>query len=388
MTSATVPTFPAAEAADRPGVLFIVNSLGVGGAEKQVVSLLNALDAGLIRPSFAYLKASSPALLPQLRAEKLGAVICGNARSALDLKCIKALAEFVRKNDVRTLVCTNTYSTLYGYLIRLVSRQEVALISVYHTTVLRSRKERLQMLLYRWICRRCDLLVFVCENQRLYWEARGLRARRDEVIPNGIDVAHFTDRYSPELKQEFRARAGFLPGDYVIGLCSALRPEKAHADLLEAVARLRAQGIPAKVLLIGAGPERERIQRKASDLGLQDHLHITGLQMDVRPWIACTDVMTLVSRAIETFSLAALESMALGKPLVMSDIGGASEQVVPGETGFLFPAGDVQALAHHLTALNDRALSARMGAAAALRVRRLYTVEAMSGRFAALLSRG
>jgi glycosyltransferase involved in cell wall biosynthesis len=377
--------FPTPGSAERPGVLFLVNSLGVGGAEKQVVTLLNTLDTGRVRPSIAYLKAASPALLPQLRTDKLEAVISGDARGALDIDCIRRLADFVRQNDLQALVCTNTYSTFYGYLIRRFSRREVALISVYHTTVLRSLKEKLLMLLYRWVCKRCDVLVFVCENQRTYWEARGLRARRNEVIANGIDTAHFTDSYSPEVKREFRARAGFGPDDYVIGLCSALRPEKAHGDLLEAVAKLRAKAIPAKVLLIGEGAERERIERKARELGLQEHLHITGLQMDVRPWIACTDVMTLVSRAIETFSLAALESMALGKPLVMSDIGGASEQVVPGETGFLFPAGDADALVRHLTTLNDRTLSARMGVAAARRVRQLYTVEGMSSRFATLL---
>jgi glycosyltransferase involved in cell wall biosynthesis len=201
------------------------------------------------------------------------------------------------------------------------------------------------------------------------------------VIHNGIDVSHFTDRYSMEEKLAFRQRAGFAPDDYVIGLCAALRPEKAHGDLLAALAQLRSQGVRAKALLIGDGSERARIEQKIRELALEGHVYITGLQSDVRPWIACADVMTLVSRAIETFSIAALESMSLGKPLVMSDIGGAAEQVVPGENGFLFAPGDVDSLRKHLTALASEPLRTRMGAAAAERVRRDYRVERMSAAF-------
>ena len=70
---------------------------------------------------------------------------------------------------------------------------------------------------------------------------------------------------------------------------------------------------------------------------------ITGMQQDVRPYMGCCAERhdARIAPAIETFSLAALESMALGKPLVMSDIGGASEQVLHGQTGLLFePGGD------------------------------------------------
>jgi glycosyltransferase involved in cell wall biosynthesis len=97
--------------------------------------------------------------------------------------------------------------------------------------------------------------------------------------------------------------------------------------------------------------------------------------------------MTLVSHAIETFSLAALESMALAKPLIMSDIGGASEQVLHGQTGLLFEPGDIPALAEHLNALTDESVRARMGAAAQRRVRQLFTVETMTAGFTEQMER-
>jgi glycosyltransferase involved in cell wall biosynthesis len=97
--------------------------------------------------------------------------------------------------------------------------------------------------------------------------------------------------------------------------------------------------------------------------------------------------MTLVSHAIETFSLAALESMALAKPLVMSDIGGASEQVLHGQTGLLFEPGDLTTLAGHLQTLESESLRARMGAAAQRRVRQLFTVETMTAGFTGQIER-
>jgi glycosyltransferase involved in cell wall biosynthesis len=159
-----------------------------------------------------------------------------------------------------------------------------------------------------------------------------------------------------------------------------LRPEKAPGDLLQALARLRARGIPAKAVFIGDGPERPTLERKIADLGLAAHVRITGLQQDVRPFVSCCDVMTLVS-STETFSIAALESMALGKPLVMTDVGGASEQVVHGETGLLFESGDIDALTQHLATLTSAALRSQMGAAAKHRVQECYTLDAMTAGF-------
>jgi glycosyltransferase involved in cell wall biosynthesis len=184
-----------------------------------------------------------------------------------------------------------------------------------------------------------------------------------------------------------RTELGFAPQDYVIGLCSSLRPEKAHGDLLQAIGQLRSRGVAAKALFIGDGSERATIEQAARDLGLREHVVITGLKEDVRPFIGCCDVMTLVSHAIETFSLAALESMALAKPLVMSDIGGASEQVLHGQTGLLFEPGDLTTLAGHLQTLESASLRARMGSAAQRRVRQLFTVETMTAGFTGQIER-
>ena len=362
----------------KPGVLFIVNSLGVGGAEKHVITLLNQLEGGDFRLHLAWLK-DDARLLPQLRRENLADALCCGVRRPFDLAAVRRLRGLVAARRIEAIVCTNTYSMLYGHLAR-GSSAGIRLATVFHSTRLLTLKERAQMLLYRRLFGRCDLLIYVCENQRRYWREQGLRPAADEVIYNGIDADWYTDRSSGEQKLARRRDFGFEAADFVIGLCSGLRPVKAHGDLLAALARLRARGVAATGLLIGDGPERPAIERAIGRLGLEGHVAITGVREDVRPFISACDVMTLVSHS-ETFSLAALESMALGKPLVMSDVGGASEQVIHGEHGFLFPPGDIAALADRLQDLAAAPLRAQLGAAAARRVRELFTVQGMADRF-------
>ena len=364
-----------------PGLLFIVNSLELGGAEKQVVTLLNHLPPGRFRLHLAYLKRRER-LLPQLDTTRLDALVCCDIAHGIERRAVRLLRELIETRHIDALICTNSYSMLYGFLARRAARRtRPKLVTVFHTTLLRTLKEKAQMLLYTRLFKRNDLLLYVCENQRDYWRDRGLRAAADAVVHNGIDVDYFSDLQTAQQKVELRRELGFSEQDYVIGLCSSLRPEKAHGDLLQAIARLRERGTPAKGLFIGDGTERPAIEAQATALGLREQIIITGLQRDVRPYIGCCDVMTLVSHSIETFSLAALESMALGKPLVMSDIGGASEQVLHGQTGYLFEPGDIDALTGHLQSLASQPLRSRMGSAAQRRVRQLFTVDTMTTGF-------
>lgn len=362
-----------------PGLLFIVNSLETGGAERHVVTLLNHLDRRRFRLHLAYLKRNEN-LLPELRREQLAAIACCDVARRIDNRAIRRLRELIAGSAIDAIVCTNPYSMLYGQLALRGSGANPKLVTVFHSTLLRGLKERAQMVLYRRLFNRCDLLVYVCERQRSYWRQLGARPAADEVIYNGIDTEYYTDRRSSGEAQSFRRSLGLRDEDYLVGLCSVLRAEKAHGDLLSAISTLRRQGLPAKALLIGDGPERGAIERAIAGLGLEEHVRITGLREDVRPFIGACDVMTLVSHS-ESFSLAALESMSLGKPMVMSDVGGAAELLTHGEHGFLFPPGDINALSMHLRSLTSPSLRERFGRAAALRVRERFTVRNMTDHF-------
>lgn len=370
--------------------LFLVNSLCVGGAEKQVVALVNGLAARAGHTVLLQCLKQDNALLPQLSDKmRQGVLPCLDVRAGVELPAVRALARRLDTLQVDALVCTNMYALLYGSLARAASRRARALrlVEVFHTTDVGSRKEQWSMVLYRRLVRSADLLVYVCHAQARHWAARGLAARNEAVIHNGIDGDRFRDTWSDADKAALRALLGFGPQDVVFGLCAVMRPEKAHDDLLAALATLRGVGVsvPLRALLIGDGPLRAAIEGRIAQLGLADAVRITGMVGDVRPWVAACDAMVLPSHAVETFSIAALESMAMGKPMVMTRIGGAQEQVDDGVDGCLYTPGDVDALARALAGLADRERCREMGRVAARRTRARYGNERMVDAYAATL---
>ncbi|MHB8078586.1 MAG: glycosyltransferase [Candidatus Krumholzibacteriia bacterium] len=363
--------------------LFIVNSLRFGGAEKHVVSLLNHLDADAFQLYLAYLKPDDH-LLPEIRTERLKGVLCCRVGGKVDRRAVRQLAGLIDDAGMDVVVCTNQYALLYGVLAGVRAARHPRIVEVFHSTLFQGWKLRLQMVFYWPFFRACDMLVYVCGNQRRYWRRRGLRAAADTFIYNGIDTEHFADAYSAAEKQQLRQGQGFRDGDYVVGICAALRREKAHDDLLQAIAGLRAEGIPAKCLIVGDGPERPAIERRIAALGLPSHVVITGFQADVRPFIAACDVMALVSHA-ETFSISALEAMALGRPMVMSRVGGADEQIQDGVNGFMYEPGDVEALGRCLASLADPVRRTEMGRQAREVVLSRFAIDTMVRRHEALL---
>lgn len=365
-------------------LLFVVNSLQGGGAEKQVLSLVQHLDLSRFTLGLLYLRRNDQ-LTDQVPHARLARFACCDARSYLDIGAVRRLATEIDGFQADVVVCTNAWSLLYTSLARTFVRRAFRVVEVFHTTLLQAPKQRLQMRLYRPLFARSDLLIYVCENQRRYWREQGLRARADAVVHNGIDVRQYEDRWSPAEKTVLRQSLGLSAADYVLGLCAMLRPEKAHGDLLRVVASLRARGAPAKALLIGDGPLRAAILEQARALKIEQHVCITGFQSDVRPYVAICDVMTLMSHS-ETFSIAALEAMALGKPMVMTRIGGAEEQVQVGVNGFLFEPGDVDACVRHSSALLDPLVRRRFSEASRAVVRDHFSLGQMIAAYSARFS--
>ena len=365
--------------ARRIAVAFLVGSLRFGGAEKQSLQLCGHLDRSRFRAALAYLKREEH-LLEQADAlpENLW---CGDFGRGWDARGLARLGRWLRAFRPDVLACVNTYPLFYGSLARFLGAVRCRQMAVFHTTDMPDDQVRKMNLVFRPLFNRCDRIVYVSEAQRRHWERRGLRSDRGLSIHNGIDTEHFRDLSGRAEKAGIRARFGFGESDYVVGICAALRREKHHDDLLRAVAALRREGLPVKCLVVGEGVMRPAIERWIEELGLAGDAVVTGFQADVRPFVAACDCMAIVSHQVETFSIAALEAMALGKPMVMSRIGGAAEQVTDGVNGFLFERGDVEALAGALRRLADRDLRERCGRAARHLVVSRFDLGTMVGRY-------
>jgi len=359
--------------------LFVTGSLAHGGAERHSVTLMNRLGERGHDCHAVYVK-NNAHQLERIRRHGTASAHCLQAASFVDRRAITDFADHLKRLRPSALVAANEYALMYAALARRQSGLSIPLVVTFHTTKLLDLREQVKMLIARpffWLAERT---VFVCAMQRNYWLHRGLGSRHNLVIHNGVDTGHFHDRTLPNERRSLRQALGFASTDYVIGISAVLRPEKNHLQLLNALATLRQLGIPARLLIIGDGPLREAIEVRSRALKLGNSVRITGFVEDVRPSLAACDVAVLCSLS-ETFSLAALEAMAMGKPVVHSEVGGAPEMIFPGHNGYLFRTGDTGELVYRLLVLSERQLSERMGAAARQLVESNFSEEIMVDRY-------
>lgn len=346
----------------RKKLLFCIGSLTFGGAEKQTIELLNHLDRSRFELHLCYMVREEN-LLSEIVPSQMEGIYCLNKTRRFEIGFVWRLREVIRKVSPDLVVCVEPYPAIFAYLLRACFGYGYGLVLVMHTTITRNRRDAMiNDLVYRRLANRCEKLVFVCRNQMEYWADRhGIDRKISTVIHNGIDTDHYVDRQSAAEREALRTELAIGPEESVICICAALRPEKKVTDLVDAGRILIGKGIPVKILIVGDGSQREAISEHVTRNGMVGHVVITGYRRDVRPYISLSDVVVICSIAVETFSIAILEAMSLGKPLVASDVGGASEQIIPGENGFLFPAGDVRALAESLETILTRDLRRTMG---------------------------
>jgi glycosyltransferase involved in cell wall biosynthesis len=219
-------------------------------------------------------------------------------------------------------------------------------------------------------------MIYVSHNQRRLWEDRGFSPPRSVVIRNGVDLRRFSAHSIIEWRDRARSLLGFTPDDYVMGMCAQFRPEKNHCQLIEAIRVLRTRRYPVKALLVGSGPTEATVAHHAEKNGVLEHIVFVGHQQDVRPYTSAFDVGVLCS-IYEAAPLAVLEMMAMGLPVVMSNVGGAAEIVVPGKTGFLFPVGDTTSLVSSIETMSDPLKRKAFGRAASKVVAENFSVDRM-----------
>jgi len=160
------------------------------------------------------------------------------------------------------------------------------------------------------------------------------------------------DVYKPinEDVQRNHARQRFAqPGEALLIHLSNFRPVKRVPDVVRIFAGI-AREIPAQLVLVGDGPERSAAEWLAHDLGIQSKVHFLGKQERVHELLALADLLLMPSE-LESFGLAALEAMACKVPAIATRVGGVPELIDDGETGLLFPVGDVEAMAQGAVAL-------------------------------------
>jgi PEP-CTERM/exosortase A-associated glycosyltransferase len=199
--------------------------------------------------------------------------------------------------------------------------------------------------------RHADGVVVICEGLRGELQARGIPADRITVVPNAVDAEQFAFDAPPDL--ELRRSLG-LDGKIVLGFLGSFYAYEGLDLLLEALSRLLPTHPEVRLLLAGGGPEEAGLKSEASALGVTDQVRFAGRipHSKVARYYSLVDVLVYPRHPMRLTNLVTplkpLEAMALGRIVVASDVGGHRELIQDGQTGFLFPAGNAQALADRL----------------------------------------
>ena len=297
-----------------------------------------------------------------------------------DVVAVWRLAQVIRRERPAILHTHTAKAGAVGRLAALLAgdAKPPIVVHTFHGHVLRGYFGPLRSfgfrLLERWLARATTALIAVSPEVRDDLVALGVAPReRFTVVRLGIELAHrVTD---VDGRDETRRVLGIGPDRFTVGWIGRMTGVKRTGDVLLAFKRLRDRGVDATLCLVGDGPERDHVERRAHELGIMRSTLFLGYQEDVAPFYAAFDAMILPS-GNEGTPVSAIESLAAGRPVVATRVGGVPDVVRDGEDGFLVDRGAVDQLADALARLaEDPSLRERMGEAGRERVLARYAVD-------------
>jgi glycosyltransferase involved in cell wall biosynthesis len=357
-------------------LLWLVDSLGAGGAEALAVPFARSVDPSAFKLSVASMIGASGVNADRLRAEGISVTDLG-ARNLRDRSAFRRLLALLRAEEIDLVHAHLTYSTIWSALAsRLTGVASIASLhvapsatralrdTVRHRFSVELRDRLMIAMMNRWTTR----VIPVSAALGAEYASRGLRKGKTVVVHNGVQLERF--RRPREESRETLQREFALDGDLpIVATVSVLRPKKGIEVLLEAV-----RSVPhARFLIIGDGPKRAEWETLAGSLGVASRVRWAGFRNDVDALLAGCDLFVhpTLDDALPTVLL---EAMAAGLPVVASSVGGIPEIVTPGVTGELVPAGDANALARAIhTLLGNEPLLRRMRKDATVQADRFST---------------
>lgn len=322
----------------------VLHGLEVGGAEVLAARLARTLGLGH-RFLFACLDELG-SLGRELRDEGFMVEVLGR-RPGLDWRCVRRLGEIVRRERV-DILHAHQYAPFFYCTAGRLPRARPAVVFTEHGRHHPDYPRRRRMLANRVLLLRRDRVVAVGEAvRRALIRNEGFAGDRVEVIYNGIPLERFEDGLAEAGRAAVRADIGVDPDDLVVIQVARLDYLKDHITAIGAIERVAGRCPRARLVLVGEGPERGRIEDLVRQRSLGANVRLLGARRDVPRLLAASDIVLLTSIS-EGIPLTLIEGMAAGRPVVATRVGGVPEVVEEGVTGLLAPAGDADALADHI----------------------------------------
>ncbi len=387
-------------------VMQIILNLDIGGAQEVVRTLVDYLVAGDCVPIVCTFQ-DGPL---RQDIEKLGIkveVLPPRRYSIVAfplfiwdmIRIWQSLARLVKKYDI-DVVQTHLLRSLdfLILILRYTTRLRVVLWTFHSANFALDRaelpkykwllkpKRYAHHLLYRLASRMVSGFIAVSDEvKEAMVKVIGPIQDRITVICNGVDIKRYRQ---PVDKARMKSQLGLDTTTRLIAVVATLKKPKGHHYMVEAMATIVPQHPDVHALFIGDGELREELQAQVARLNLGQHIHFLGNRNDVSDLLAASELFVLPS-LWEGLSMALLEAMAAGKPIVATAVSGTTQVMVPGETGLIVPPGDSQALASAIIhILSDPAQEAQfMGQTARRYVEIHYSAQKQADEHLALYRR-
>ncbi len=327
----------------KQNLLYVITKLELGGAQKQLLSLIINLDKAKFN---LFLFTAKDGLLIEDALSIRGLNLKRSKwlnRSINPLKDFLALIEiywFIRKNKIEAI---HTHSSKAGILGRFAGALAGVKIIIHtvHGWSFNDYQPGLEKVFFIWLerfsAKWTDKLVVVSG----YDKQKGLKncigkENKYRFIPYGIDRAEFSGQQNKDIRNEL----GLSAQDLVVGMVSCFKPQKSPLDFIELANLIKPGMARVKFILIGDGILRKKIEKLILEFGLQKQVILAGWRRDVSRILSAIDVFALTS-LWEGLPISVLEAMVASKAVVATHTGGISEVIIEGKTGFLVAPHDM-----------------------------------------------
>jgi glycosyltransferase involved in cell wall biosynthesis len=356
-------------------ILYIIPRPEIGGAERQLLMLMQGLDRTHYCPHVVCLDGDGSLLGDYQEASESCLVL--NRQKAFDWRVLQKLRAHIQ-NLQPAIVHTWLYiANLYGSIATRTSTQAPIIVSQRGLGIdpQHSTFKIWQMRVFnRLIAHLSDRLLVNAQAVTEPMYQVGFQPEKTQVIYNGLNLdIHITDQQKNDLRRELHIQ----PDETIFAAIARIDPKKDLETMLRAFAIVHRQNQKTRLIIAGGGyPEyQKKLDRLAEELHIHNHVNFLGFRNDPQVILSICDV-SLLSSLTEGLPNAILESMALGKPVVATAVGGVPELITDGEHGYLVPKGDYEQFACSILNINPERAQ-EMGLAAKDKAHQQFSQQAM-----------
>jgi len=362
-------------------IYFIIDTMGVGGAETQLLRIIPHLQKMDWEIKLVTLKDKNEF---RSELERMGVPFRSLGFSWNIFTClnrIRRLASEINREAKNNRLVIHSHivsSNLFSRFLTLFLRRNIALVNTIHNT---NEGAGWRYRMYRATRNRAHYVSAMSRAALdVHKKKKSSREDRLHLVYNGIDLSlfHYDESVRERMRNEFE-----LQDEFAWLAVGNLSPQKNFTNLLEAWRIIgKKDGCNTRLYIVGEGVEKQMLQKKINEFGLAEEVRLLGRRNDVQDLMSMADGYVM-SSDWEGFPMVLLEAAASELPIVATDVGGNSEIVLNGENGYICPPKNPEALAQSMQELMKKPSDAlrTMGRAGRLHVSERFSVESIAGQW-------